>query len=127
MIKVFVDGNEWCALLGENLQEGLAGFSDTPAEALRELANLVELQGWNFKGRSTDMGSGRFPLDRSGWKRLLEAARLIDEVMNEVYDDIYSGESGGMQFDNAARDGGYLATLSLAQRLITEAVKEAKP
>lgn len=28
-----LDGNQWCALYGENLQEGVAGFGDTPAKA----------------------------------------------------------------------------------------------
>lgn len=28
------DGTSWCALLGENLQVGVAGFGDTPAEAM---------------------------------------------------------------------------------------------
>jgi hypothetical protein len=28
--KVYPDGNEWCALYGENLQEGVAGFGKTP-------------------------------------------------------------------------------------------------
>lgn len=27
-------GSSWCALLGENLQVGVAGFGDTPAEAM---------------------------------------------------------------------------------------------
>ncbi len=27
------DGNQWCALYGENLQEGVAGFGDTPEKA----------------------------------------------------------------------------------------------
>ena len=31
-----IDGNQWCALYGENLQEGVAGFGDTPAAAMRE-------------------------------------------------------------------------------------------
>jgi hypothetical protein len=31
--RVFPDGNQWCALYGENLQEGVAGFGDTPAKA----------------------------------------------------------------------------------------------
>lgn len=29
------DGNMWCALLGENLQEGIAGFGPTPFLAMR--------------------------------------------------------------------------------------------
>jgi hypothetical protein len=28
------DGDKWCALYGENLQEGVSGFGDTPAAAL---------------------------------------------------------------------------------------------
>ena len=31
--KLFRDGNQWCALLGENLQEGVAGFGPSPAKA----------------------------------------------------------------------------------------------
>ena len=31
--KMLVDGNQWCALYGENLQEGVAGFGETPAKA----------------------------------------------------------------------------------------------
>lgn len=28
------DGNQWCALYGENLMEGVAGFGDTPKDAM---------------------------------------------------------------------------------------------
>lgn len=28
-----IDGNKWCALYGENLQDGVAGFGNSPAEA----------------------------------------------------------------------------------------------
>lgn len=28
------DGNMWCALFGDNLQEGVAGFGETPAAAM---------------------------------------------------------------------------------------------
>lgn len=31
-----LDGNQWCALYGANLQDGVAGFGDTPALAMRE-------------------------------------------------------------------------------------------
>lgn len=31
--KMSKDGNQWCCLYGENLQEGVAGFGDTPAKA----------------------------------------------------------------------------------------------
>lgn len=29
------DGSMWCALLGDNLQEGVAGFGETPDKAMR--------------------------------------------------------------------------------------------
>ena len=29
------DGTMWCALLGDNLQEGVAGFGETPDKAMR--------------------------------------------------------------------------------------------
>jgi hypothetical protein len=31
--RLFPEGNQWCALYGENIQEGVAGFGDTPASA----------------------------------------------------------------------------------------------
>jgi hypothetical protein len=31
---LFKDGNMWCALFGGNLQEGVAGFGETPAKAM---------------------------------------------------------------------------------------------
>jgi hypothetical protein len=30
------DGNQWCALYGENLQDGTAGYGDSPAEAFAD-------------------------------------------------------------------------------------------
>ena len=32
---VSLDGNQWCVLYGENLQDGVAGFGDSPDEASR--------------------------------------------------------------------------------------------
>lgn len=32
--KVFIDGNQWCALYGDNLQDGIAGFGNSPADAM---------------------------------------------------------------------------------------------
>jgi hypothetical protein len=31
--RLSLDGNMWCALYGENLQDGVAGFGKSPAEA----------------------------------------------------------------------------------------------
>ena len=32
--SLFIDGNQWCALLGENIQEGVVGFGDSPDAAM---------------------------------------------------------------------------------------------
>jgi hypothetical protein len=32
---IMLDGNQWCALYGENLQDGVAGFGDSPALAMK--------------------------------------------------------------------------------------------
>lgn len=34
--RVFQDGNQWCALYGSNLMEGVAGFGDSPDAATRD-------------------------------------------------------------------------------------------
>lgn len=39
------DGNQWCYLLGENLQDGIAGFGDTVGEAMYDFCKDF----WNEK------------------------------------------------------------------------------
>lgn len=34
--KISMDGNQWCALFGSNLMEGVAGFGDTVKEAFED-------------------------------------------------------------------------------------------
>ncbi len=31
---ISIDGNQWCALYGDNLQDGVAGFGDSPSDAM---------------------------------------------------------------------------------------------
>ena len=33
--RLIIDGNQWCCLFGEDLQSGIAGFGNTPFEAIR--------------------------------------------------------------------------------------------
>lgn len=42
--SIYIDGNQWCALYGENLQDGVAGFGDSPADAMYAFD-----QAWNEK------------------------------------------------------------------------------
>ncbi len=32
--KLFIDGNKWCALYGDNIQDGVCGFGDSPELAM---------------------------------------------------------------------------------------------
>lgn len=34
--SIKIDGDKWCALYGENLQDGVAGFGDSPVEAMAD-------------------------------------------------------------------------------------------
>ena len=34
--RLSIDGNQWCALYGKNLVEGVAGFGASPAEAFTD-------------------------------------------------------------------------------------------
>lgn len=34
--RIFPDGSHWCALYGDNLQEGVAGFGETPEAAAKD-------------------------------------------------------------------------------------------
>ena len=46
--RLSIDGNQWCALPGENLQEGVAGFGSTPAAAYADFdrAWATPLPNW---------------------------------------------------------------------------------
>ena len=34
--KLSVDGDQWCVLYGDNLQEGVCGFGESPSDAMRD-------------------------------------------------------------------------------------------
>jgi hypothetical protein len=37
--KLYIDGDKWCALYGENLQDGVAGFGKSPELAYLDFDN----------------------------------------------------------------------------------------
>ena len=48
--KMFIDGDQWCALYGDNLQDGIAGFGDSPNDAknnfnINWFRNLTKING----------------------------------------------------------------------------------
>lgn len=40
-ISIQKDGNQWCVLWGEDLQNGIAGFGDTINDAMKDLAKAI--------------------------------------------------------------------------------------
>lgn len=39
--RISKDGDQWCVLYGENLQEGVAGFGNTPMEAIQDFNSAM--------------------------------------------------------------------------------------
>ncbi len=39
--RIMKDGDKWCCLYGDNLQEGIAGFGDTPNMAMQEFLKAL--------------------------------------------------------------------------------------
>ena len=68
------------------------------------------------------MSSGAFPLSGKDAEKLEQVVKLLCEVNEEWDDCLYTGDSGGLQFDNAASDGGYLARLGIARKLIEDCI-----
>ena len=66
--RLFIDGNQWCALYGDNLQDGVAGFGDTPDKAMRNFdlnwceqkvgAGTTALEGHNAELRGASQLAG---------------------------------------------------------------------
>ena len=41
-IRVFMEGDKWCALVGLNLQHGVSGWGDTKEAAIADLARVMQ-------------------------------------------------------------------------------------
>lgn len=39
--RLFMDGNKWCCLYGDNIQEGVVGFGDTPHLAILDFNKAI--------------------------------------------------------------------------------------
>jgi hypothetical protein len=55
--KLYPDGDQWCALYGDNIQEGVCGFGNTPHRA-----SLAFDEAWNRQTLQVAT-SGSSPLD----------------------------------------------------------------
>jgi len=48
IIQLSLDGDQWCALVGADIIEGVAGFADTPLGAIRQLCDELEFTPYNL-------------------------------------------------------------------------------
>ena len=96
--SLFRDGNQWCALLGENIQEGVVGFGDSPDaamwafdEAWREKLPPA-LPGAQPAPSFADAYQGAME-EVAIWKRrALEAEDLNRKFVAEINGPAYMGE-----------------------------------
>lgn len=60
---ISIDGDMWCALYGENLQDGVAGFGKSPADAMYDFD-----QNWNaaLRGHKQEGHASRSAKPQSG-------------------------------------------------------------
>lgn len=48
IIEISLDGDLWCALVGADIMDGVAGFGETPLEALKSLCTEFEEHPYNL-------------------------------------------------------------------------------
>lgn len=69
MPRLSIDGDQWCALYGENLQDGVAGFGDSPADAMWDFDRAwgAKLPAQPARGRADEvLRAHGFPELRAG-------------------------------------------------------------
>ena len=66
--RIYIDGDKWCALYGDNLQDGVAGFGSTPEAAMADFdANWsAPLNMPKSQALDTLMGNLGFPEFKRG-------------------------------------------------------------
>ena len=74
------------------------------------------------------MASGCFPIytTDSSAKPLLDIRQQLRNYIDEWSEEVYTGQSGGLQYDNTASDGGYLERLRVAIEMIDGCLYEPK-
>ncbi len=72
--SLFRDGNQWCALLGENIQDGVVGFGDSPDAAMWAFD-----EAWREKLPPTP-GAQPAPSIPEGWLRAIDEALVVAHI-----------------------------------------------
>ena len=76
----YKDGNKWCILAGDNIQEGICGFGDTIDEALYEfLMEVLEKQ------EKTKIDACGFPIRNEGESACSYLERCLSPDMRKIW------------------------------------------
>ena len=125
MIKLSLDGDQWCALIGENLQVGEAGFGDDPVAALRDLRLRLtttqssipnELLEWEIG----DSGDGYHTFNELYEHRHLLFCSIVSSVVVELqhtkgfFSDNPVVWKSHRHHDGTAHEGWFIAGLKLS-------------
>lgn len=89
----YKDGNAWCILLGDNIQEGICGFGDTKEEAL--IAFIKELIEKQSEKKPTNLAKG----EDYGIDGLYNAIRILEKTLGKV--DGYQTDDGILEHECA--------------------------
>ncbi len=75
--RLSIDGNQWCALFGENLQDGVVGFGQSPEEAYADFDSE-----WHKPLLRTDITKPRCAQD----DQLDAAKRILNSIAARIAD-----------------------------------------
>ena len=90
--RLFRDGNQWCALLGENIQDGVVGFGDSPDAAMWSFD-----KAWREKLPPAP-DTQPAPSVPEGWLRAIDEALVVAHIGVANADDTY--EQAKAKLDN---------------------------
>lgn len=98
----YKDGNSWCVLIGENIQEGICGFGETPRDAY--IAFLKKLWGKAFEQNPADKIEPKFRVGDT-IRPKGSSAKIFKITGISISDGYYKGE--GSYLDIIAADDDY--------------------
>ncbi|MFA7345988.1 MAG: hypothetical protein WC003_16950, partial [Terrimicrobiaceae bacterium] len=81
--RLFPDGGRWCALYGENLQDGLCGYGKTPEEAMADFDHKFCTQTLilaNVSGQVSPLAFGADPASAGSVTKVPKAWGLTAPV-----------------------------------------------
>jgi hypothetical protein len=136
-LKPYKDGNQWCVLLGDNIQEGICGFGDTIDDALYAFLNdliksqkeqkPVELPKVKSVPLSFKEKLGIFMHYTSVDLEKEENQQLLDEAAKELLQLAYSDKANEIALASAKTWEESMAILIASNNAYKKGQKEQKP